>query len=140
MKTKTEHTPTPLVYRKDGDNYNVERITDDGLRSIVARVYEYSICEEHGTPVFYADLITRAVNAFDDNQMKLNLYKTSMGIKDKDFERLQGQYKALENSHEALLEAAKNAIQAMKPFVNEENDTFDATKILEKAIKQAEGK
>ena len=52
ITTKALHTPGPWTLRRQGlatdDAYTVERLPDDGLRSVVAEIREMWLCAEHG--------------------------------------------------------------------------------------------
>ena len=65
---KAEPTPTPLFARKCDEipypYYQIER-ESDGLRSVVAKISDATICPEHGDAEAYAMLIVRAVNSHE---------------------------------------------------------------------------
>ena len=50
--TNTRHTPGPWVVRNRSDamaeKFTVERLTNDGLRSVICRINDMEVCPEHG--------------------------------------------------------------------------------------------
>ena len=52
MTHTTKHTPGPWVVRNMSDamveKFTVERLTNDGLRSVICRINDMEVCPEHG--------------------------------------------------------------------------------------------
>ena len=48
----TKHTPGPWVVRNMSDamaeKFTVERLSDNGLRSVICRINDMEVCPEHG--------------------------------------------------------------------------------------------
>ena len=49
---KAQHTPGPWVVRNMSDamaeKFTVERLSNDGLRSVICRINDMEVCPEHG--------------------------------------------------------------------------------------------
>ena len=52
MTHTTKHTPGPWVVRNMSDamaeKFTVERLSDNGLRSVICRINDMEVCPEHG--------------------------------------------------------------------------------------------
>ena len=52
MTYTTKHTPGPWVVRNMSDamaeKFTVERLSDNGLRSVICRINDMEVCPEHG--------------------------------------------------------------------------------------------
>ena len=74
MTYTTKHTPGPWVVRNMSDamaeKFTVERLSDNGLRSVICRINDMEVCPEHGgtgsdanaaliaaAPAMYAQLV-----------------------------------------------------------------------------------
>ena len=102
----TKHTPGPWVVRNMSDamaeKFTVERLSDNGLRSVICRINDMEVCPEHGGTGSDANAALIAAAPA--------MYEALRAMLEHEGERV---YSGIGTEHDSeVLEAAKQAARA----------------------------